>query len=145
MFKSKFFNTYLLPGFVFQSITIGGGYGTGRELVEFFMTQGPLGGLFGMFLSMLIWSLVLAVSFELARKSRSYDYRTFIKSLLGNSTSEFFSPKVTAWKINRADNLPAVVTITRPGITGVKARASIATFAPAALSNANETPPPIVM
>ena len=83
MFKSKFFQSYLLPGFVFQSITIGGGYGTGRELVEFFMTQGPLGGLMGMVLSMIIWSVVLAVSFELARISKSFDYRSFIKSILG--------------------------------------------------------------
>ena len=27
---------YLLPGAVLQSVMIGGGYGTGRELVEFF-------------------------------------------------------------------------------------------------------------
>ena len=38
---------YLLPGFIFQSVVIAGGYGTGRELVEFFLTQGPLGGLLG--------------------------------------------------------------------------------------------------
>ena len=36
---------YFLPGFLFQSVVIAGGYGTGRELVEFFLTQGPLGGL----------------------------------------------------------------------------------------------------
>ena len=34
--KSATFKKYLLPGFVFQSVTIGGGYGTGRELVEYF-------------------------------------------------------------------------------------------------------------
>ncbi len=28
------FQRYLLPGFVFQSVVIAGGYGTGRELVE---------------------------------------------------------------------------------------------------------------
>ncbi len=83
MFTSKFFRTYLLPGFIFQSIVVGGGYGTGRELVEFFMVEGPLGGLLGMVVSMLIWSLVLAISFELARKSKSYDYRKLIKSILG--------------------------------------------------------------
>ena len=48
MFSSKFFRTYLMPGFIFQSIVVGGGYGTGRELVEFFMIEGPLGGLMGM-------------------------------------------------------------------------------------------------
>lgn len=83
MLNSKFFRTYLMPGFIFQSIVVGGGYGTGRELVEFFMTEGPLGGLMGMVVSMLIWSLVLAVSFELARKAKTYDYRTFITSILG--------------------------------------------------------------
>ncbi len=28
------FQRYLLPGFIFQSVVIAGGYGTGRELVE---------------------------------------------------------------------------------------------------------------
>lgn len=37
VFRSPFFRKYLLPGLVFQSLTIGGGYGTGRELVEFFL------------------------------------------------------------------------------------------------------------
>jgi uncharacterized membrane protein YkvI len=83
MFSSKFFRTYLMPGFIFQSIVVGGGYGTGRELVEFFMVEGPLGGLMGMVISMLIWSIVMAISFELARVGRSYDYRKFIKSILG--------------------------------------------------------------
>ena len=83
MFNSKFFRTYLLPGFIFQSIVIGGGYGTGRELVEFFMTESPLGGLMGMVVSMIIWSVVMAISFELARMCKTYDYRTFIRSFLG--------------------------------------------------------------
>jgi uncharacterized membrane protein YkvI len=83
MFSSKFFRTYLMPGFIFQSIVVGGGYGTGRERVEFFMVEGPLGGLMGMMVAMIIWSIVLAISFEVARMSKSYDYRTFIKSVLG--------------------------------------------------------------
>ena len=36
-----------------------------------------------MFVAMLIWSLVMAVGFELARKERLYDYRRFLKALLG--------------------------------------------------------------
>ena len=79
----KFFRTYLLPGFIFQSLTIGGGYGTGRELVEFFLTEGPLGGLLGMLVATIIWSLVLAISFELSRLTQTYDYKSFIRSLLG--------------------------------------------------------------
>jgi uncharacterized membrane protein YkvI len=78
-----FFRRYLLPGFVFEAAVIGGGYATGRELVEFFLPAGPLGGLLGMTVSMLVWSAVLAVSFELARRARAYDYRSFLKLLLG--------------------------------------------------------------
>jgi uncharacterized membrane protein YkvI len=63
--NTSFFKKYLLPGFVFQSVLIGGGYGTGRELVEYFLSYGPLGGLLGMLLvSTVMWSLLLAVTFE---------------------------------------------------------------------------------
>jgi uncharacterized membrane protein YkvI len=78
-----FFRRYLLPGFVFQGITIGGGYATGRELIEFFMPAGPAGGLLGMLVTMAVFSAVLAASFELVRLTLSYDYRSFFKMLLG--------------------------------------------------------------
>ena len=80
---NDFFKRYLLPGFVFESAVIAGGYATGRELVEFFLPAGPWGGLLGMVVSMLVWSAVLMVSFELARVARAYDYRSFFKLLLG--------------------------------------------------------------
>ncbi len=84
MFKSPTFQKYFLPGFVFQSIIIAGGYGTGRELAEYFLAFGPLGGLLGMVLvSTVIWCVVCAVTFELARQTRSYDYRSFSRQLLG--------------------------------------------------------------
>ena len=73
----------LLPGFVFQSVVIAGGYGTGRELAEFFLMEGPTGGLLAMATSTLIWSLVCVVTYELARKAGTFDYRTFFKGLLG--------------------------------------------------------------
>lgn len=79
----SFFRRYLLPGFVFQSVVIAGGYGTGRELVEFFLTRGPLGGLLAMAVSTAIWSAVCMASFEFARTFRLYDYRSFFKVLLG--------------------------------------------------------------
>lgn len=81
--KSNWFTVYFLPGLVFQSMVIGGGYATGRELVEFFLRLGPLTGLLGMLIATVIWSAVAAVSFELARMTKSYDYRTFFQSLLG--------------------------------------------------------------
>ncbi|HEY7512859.1 MAG TPA: hypothetical protein VIC87_00195, partial [Vicinamibacteria bacterium] len=80
---SDFFRRYLLPGFVFEAAVIGGGYATGRELVEFFLPAGPLGGLLAMVVTMAVWSAVLAVSFELARRARAYDYRSFTRLLLG--------------------------------------------------------------
>jgi len=83
--KESWFSTYLLPGFVFQSLIIAGGYATGRELVEFFLKLGPVTGLLAMLVTMLIWSTVAAVTFELARITRSYDYRALFKELLGRA------------------------------------------------------------
>jgi uncharacterized membrane protein YkvI len=80
---NDFFRRYLLPGFVFESAVIAGGYATGRELVQFFLPAGPWGGLLGMIVAMLFWSAVLMVSFELARMAKAYDYRSFFKLLLG--------------------------------------------------------------
>ena len=74
---------YLLPGFVFQSVVIAGGYGTGRELVEFFLSHGPLGGLLAMALATAVWSAVCVVSYEFARVFRAFDYRSFFQRLLG--------------------------------------------------------------
>ena len=82
---NDFFRRYLLPGFVFESAVIAGGYATGRELVEFFLPAGPWGGVLGMIVSMLFWSAVLMVSFELARMAKAYDYRSFFKLLLGRA------------------------------------------------------------
>jgi uncharacterized membrane protein YkvI len=83
------FRSYLLPGLVFTAAVIGGGYATGRELVQYFLSTGPVGGLLGMLVSMAVFSLVLAVSFELARVNRSYDYQSFIHGLLGRGAVIF--------------------------------------------------------
>lgn len=74
---------YLLPGFIFQSVVIAGGYGTGRELVEFFLSRGPLGGLLAMALSTVLFSAVCVVSYEFARVFRAFEYRSFFRRLLG--------------------------------------------------------------
>ncbi|HLF30949.1 MAG TPA: hypothetical protein VI566_07965 [Xanthomonadales bacterium] len=80
---SSWFSRFLLPGFVFQSICIAGGYGTGRELAEFFLRFGPAGGLLGMVPAMVLMSLTAMVAFELARMTQKYDYRAFLQILLG--------------------------------------------------------------
>ena len=71
------------PGAGFSGRSHWGGYATGRELVEFFLPHGPIGGLLSMGVAALIWSLVMAVSFELCRMTRSYDYKSFSQQLLG--------------------------------------------------------------
>ncbi len=80
---STWFQRYLLPGFAFKAVVIGGGYATGRELAEFFLPSGPWGGVIGMGLAALIWSLVCAATFLFARATGSLNYRDFFRALLG--------------------------------------------------------------
>jgi uncharacterized membrane protein YkvI len=81
--NSTWFQRFLLPGFAFKAVVIGGGYSTGRELAEFFIPSAPWGGLAGMILAMLIWSAVCVATFLFARATRSLDYRQFFQRLLG--------------------------------------------------------------
>lgn len=81
--RSSWFQRYLLPGFAFKAVVIGGGYATGRELAEFFLPSGPRGAYLAMLLAMVIWSLVCMVTFYIAHVTESLDYRAFFKYLLG--------------------------------------------------------------
>ncbi len=81
--QHSFFKRVLLPGFILQSVLIGGGYATGRELVQFFLASGPLGGLLGILVATAVFSLICMVSFEFARMTQSFSYRRFFKNLLG--------------------------------------------------------------
>jgi len=80
---SGWFRRFLLPGFAFKAVVIGGGYATGRELAEFFLPSGPWGGLAAMVLAMTIWSLVATATFWFARRAGTRDYRSFFQALLG--------------------------------------------------------------
>lgn len=80
---SSWFQRFLLPGFALKAVIIGGGYATGRELAEYFVPAGPWGGLAAMLLATLVWSVVSALTFALARSLGAYDYRSFFKGLLG--------------------------------------------------------------
>ncbi|MCL6699687.1 hypothetical protein LZ496_12960 [Sphingomonas sp. NSE70-1] len=77
------FQRYLLPGFAFKAVVIGGGYATGRELAEFFLPSGAWGGVAAMTLSMMLFSLCCVVTFLFARQFGARDYVTFFKQLLG--------------------------------------------------------------
>jgi uncharacterized membrane protein YkvI len=78
-----FFQRYLLPALALKGVIIGGGYATGRELAEYFLSHGPLGALLAMLLATVIWSVVAALTFALALHFRAYDYRSFMARLLG--------------------------------------------------------------
>lgn len=81
---SKGFQKYFVPGIVFQSCVIAGGYGTGRELIEYFMGYGPVGGVLSMcIVSLLTWSIICAISFAFAHTFKKYDYKSFMKQLMG--------------------------------------------------------------
>lgn len=81
--KLRWWRVYVLPGAVFQSVLVGGGYGTGREIVEFFTQQGGLGGFLGLAVTLICWIVVLGATYEFARRFRAYDYRSFFQHLLG--------------------------------------------------------------
>ena len=80
---ASFVQRLLLPGLAFKAVVIGGGYATGRELAEFFLPSGPRGGLLGLLLSMVLWSVICTLTFLFARLTNSLDYRTFFQKLLG--------------------------------------------------------------
>jgi uncharacterized membrane protein YkvI len=77
------FQRFLLPGFAFKAVVIGGGYATGRELAEFFLPSGPWGGIAAMLLATAVWSVVCAATFLFARRYQARDYLTFVRALLG--------------------------------------------------------------
>lgn len=74
---------YLVPGLVIQAVLVGGGFATGRELVEFFLSMGPASALAAMALTAALFSACSAISFELARRHQTFDYNSFMGLILG--------------------------------------------------------------
>lgn len=77
------FARLFIPGLVFQAVVAGGGYATGRELVQFFMQGSLATGLASMAVTAIVWGVVLAVALENARMTSTADYRTFLRSVIG--------------------------------------------------------------
>lgn len=76
------FGRYFVPGIVLQSVLIGGGYATGREIVAFgakFGALGWLGGV-GIFIG---FTLMSVLTFEVARIYRTYDYKSLVRQFAG--------------------------------------------------------------
>lgn len=75
------FGRLLLPALVLQSVLIGGGYSTGREIVAFGAKYGAAGWI--SIVAIWIGFTVMAVaSFELARVFEAYDYKSWIKQVI---------------------------------------------------------------
>lgn len=83
LLDAPWFRKYVIPGAIFQSVLVGGGYGTGREIVEYFTRFGAGGGILGLAVTVVCWVVVLAVTWEFARVFGVYDYRRFFQRLLG--------------------------------------------------------------
>src|SRR6186713_824352 len=79
----SWFQRFLLPGLAFKALVIGGGYATGREVAEFFLPAGPWGGLAAIALASVLFSAGCALTFLFALATRSLDYQSFFKELLG--------------------------------------------------------------
>ena len=80
---NRIFQIYIVPAAVFISVIMGGGYGTGREVVEFFTRYGLLGGMLGICVASCVFSFVLVCTYEFARVFKVYDYKSFFAELIG--------------------------------------------------------------
>ena len=76
------FGKYILPGVIVQSVMVGGGYATGREIIEYGAKFGALGWIAGLGI-FLGFAIVAVLSFELIRLYKVYDYKSFIKEIAG--------------------------------------------------------------
>lgn len=72
----------VLPAVILQSVLIGGGYATGREIVAYGAKYGSLGWLSvaAIFVGFTVMSVL---TFEVARVFRAYEYKGFIRSVIG--------------------------------------------------------------
>jgi uncharacterized membrane protein YkvI len=82
MASASRFQRYLLPGIIFQSVLIGGAYATGREIVEYGAKYGAM-GVWAILTIFVGFSATAAISYEFARRFDLYDYRSFVKALIG--------------------------------------------------------------
>lgn len=75
------FGSLVLPALILQSVLIGGGYATGREIVEFGAKFGAAGWL-SVVAIFLGFTVMAILTFELARVFEVYDYKNFISELI---------------------------------------------------------------
>ena len=76
------FGSIILPAVILQSVLIGGGYASGREVVAYGAKFGAAGWL--SIVAIFVGFTVMAMlTFELARTFKQYEYKGFIKQVIG--------------------------------------------------------------
>jgi uncharacterized membrane protein YkvI len=85
MIDSYLFRVVLIPSSVFLSVIFGGSYGSGREVMEFISSYGPIGGFLSIIVCFISYGIILFLSFEIARIYRAFEYRSFCDALLGKA------------------------------------------------------------
>ena len=72
---------YILPGVLLQSVLIGGGYATGREIYSYGAKFGAMGWISGLTIASVC--LFAFLTFEICRIYKVYDYKNYIKQVIG--------------------------------------------------------------
>ena len=80
--KATFYTKYILPGVILQSVLIGGGYATGREIYQYGGLFGAKGWIAGITIA-IGFALFSFLTFELCRIHKVYDYKSFTKKIIG--------------------------------------------------------------
>ena len=73
---------YILPGVLLQSVLIGGGYATGREIFSYGAKFGAMGWIAGLTIG-IGFALFAFLTFEICRIYKVYDYKNYIKQVIG--------------------------------------------------------------
>lgn len=83
-FRTSGMMKYLLPGIILQSVLMGGGYATGREIIEYGGKFGAYGWISGIF-TFVAFAIIAVLTFELARIYHIYDYKSILKQIIGKA------------------------------------------------------------
>ena len=74
--KRKWYPIFAV-GFTYAAMLMGGGFSTGREVIQFHTRFGK-GGVFSMIITLIAISYVAVVAIVLAVRWKTYDYKSFI-------------------------------------------------------------------
>lgn len=83
MIDTKKLRSVFLPGIILQSVLIGGGYATGREIIEYGARFGANGWVSGLTI-FIGFSLLSVLSIEACRYWQVFDYKSLLKKIAGN-------------------------------------------------------------